>query len=76
VSNTAAHCCWKRVVAQLRTLSGVVVRSTMTIWSRCSPFTSVQLPMAISLDPSGVMSNLSTLRVPVRGPLNWRFRSG
>jgi hypothetical protein len=75
VSNTAAHCCWQRVVAQSKTLLGVVVRSTITIWSRCRSFTRVQLPIAISLEPSGVMSSLSVFRVPFRGPLNARAKS-
>jgi hypothetical protein len=63
------------VVAQLETVTGRVVRSSMTIWSRRRPATEVQLPMAISLEPSGVMSSLSTLTVPARGPVKARLTS-
>ncbi|HET7517147.1 MAG TPA: hypothetical protein VFN05_05505 [Actinomycetes bacterium] len=47
----------------------------MTIWSRCRPATNVQLPLAMSLVPSGLMSNLSMLTVPLRGPVKARLTS-
>ena len=63
------------MVAQSVTLTGVVARLRMTIWSRWRPATEVQLPMAISRVPSGLMSNLSMLTVPLRGPVKARLTS-
>jgi hypothetical protein len=53
------------VVDQPVTATGLAARSSITIWSRRRPATEFQLPMAMSLEPSGVMSNLSTSTVPV-----------
>lgn len=55
-------------VAQLATVTGDALRSSIAIWTRDSPPTRLKLPTATKVDPSGLTSSSGT-RIEPRGGL-------
>ena len=66
VSKRVAHAGVNASVCQDDTEAGVVERSIIAIWLRSRPSTFVNVPVATSFVPSGLMSKCATRSFPAR----------